>query len=125
MELWNPHTGMEWREAATVLMEMRNPEHHGFRDGRVHLRNAPPFHVHAIEDAFDSKAEMELQSEMIARAQAARRRAETLRAIAFERKASRHARSLIVCGAVHCSFTLLFGMMLLIDPTYNRGYYTK
>ena len=125
MELWNPHTGMEWREAATVLVEMRKPEHDGFRDGRVHLRDAPIFHVHAVEDAFDNKAEAELQVEMFARAQAARRRAETLRSIALERKASRHARSLIVRGAVHCSFTLLFGLMLYRNPTYNRGYYTQ
>ena len=104
LELFNPLDNVEWPETLIVLAEMRKPENDLLRGGRVRLRMRPIYHRHAVEDAIDRKAEAELQVEMLSKAQSARRRADALRAIAFERKSSRHARSLTVRGMLHFAF---------------------
>lgn len=65
-----------------------------------------------------------VQKEVVARASSARNRAQAIRSIAFERKHSRHARSIIVRGVLHTVYTVVLGIATM-DSTNNYPYYTK
>lgn len=63
-----------------------------------------------------------MRNDITQKAALARRSAHYLRSIALARKRSRHARSLIIRGAVHVSFTLMFAISIATGNT--RGYQT-
>ena len=95
-ELYNPMAKKAWPDGEIVLNQLNQfgsitPESCVLHPLREEVKVANEF------DA-QQKADAELQIEMLARADVARRRSNALRAIAFERKRNRHHRSLILRG---------------------------
>ena len=104
---------------------------HQYHELGLFFRRVPEVIREAERDDALKKAEEELQGEMFSKAQMARRQGDALRNIAFERKRSRHAKSLIIRGFCHGLFTLALGVMIVLDmggsfnSTGNRGYWTS
>lgn len=78
----------------------------------------------AVEEDAEKKAEAELQTDLLARASAARARAQAIKAISFQRKHSRRKRSLLFRGLVHVAFTLLLAVSICPN-LMNNAYDTQ
>ena len=120
MELFNSTLNVAWPAGDMVLAQSKKG---ALDNDSCMLRLVPEGTRLAVAADAEMKAEAELQQEILAKADAARRRGNSLRAIASERKRSRHARELLLRGSIHGIYCCMLAIAILGDVE-NVGYWT-
>ena len=120
MELFNSTLNVAWPAGDMVLAQSKKG---ALDNDSCMLRLVPEGVRLAVVADAEMKAEAELQQEILAKADAARRRGNSLRAIASERKRERHARSLLLRGSFHGIYCCMLAVAIVGDVE-NAGYWT-
>jgi hypothetical protein len=123
LEIATPGARVGWPDNGVVMAEILKGAMPSGEEGEspvVLMRQVPPSVQLAQIVEQDQEEERELRHDVSQKAAMAHRTAHYLRTIVLARKRSRHARSLIIRGAFHLAFTVLFAISISFGTT--RGF---